>query len=131
MYNGSVGGTYDVMLKFTEQEIRDHIRRYGINLAGDAIKEVAKDMVTDMVKQKVPTFEMPNGNVLYIQYNRKSDVLEAGQITDTGLSIRHSFPYDHNASLDANLEQANEKLNEMEEYREELQETEYGRGMHR
>ncbi len=131
VYNGSVGGTYDVMLKFTEQEIRDHIRRYGINLAGDAIKEVAKDMVTDMVKQKVPTFEMPNGNVLYIQYNRKSDVLEAGQITDTGLSIRHSFPYDHNASLDANLEQANEKLNEMEEYREELQETEYGRGMHR
>ena len=35
VYNGSVGGTYEVMLKFTEKEVRDHIRRYGIEHAGD------------------------------------------------------------------------------------------------
>ena len=29
VYNGSVGGTYDIMLKYTEQEVRDHITRYG------------------------------------------------------------------------------------------------------
>jgi uncharacterized membrane protein (DUF106 family) len=41
------------------------------------------------------------------------------------------FPYDHNASLDANLQTVNEKLNNMEEYREELQEAEYSGGMRR
>ena len=30
------------MLKFTEQEIRDHIRRYGVDIAGETIKEVAR-----------------------------------------------------------------------------------------
>ena len=38
VYNGSVGGTYEVMLKFTEKEVRDHIRRYGIKHAGDTLK---------------------------------------------------------------------------------------------
>jgi hypothetical protein len=37
----------------------------------------------------------------------------------------------HNASLDANLQTVNEKLNDMEEYREELQEAEYGGRMRR
>lgn len=44
VYNGSIGGTYDVMRKHTEQEVRDHIRRYGIDHASDDVKEVAKDM---------------------------------------------------------------------------------------
>lgn len=42
VYNGSVGGTFDVMLKYTEQEVRDHIRRYGIGRASNDVKEVAK-----------------------------------------------------------------------------------------
>ena len=29
------------MLKFTEKEVRDHIRRYGIERAGDTLKGVA------------------------------------------------------------------------------------------
>ena len=40
-------------------------------------------------------------------------------------------PYDHNVGLDANLQAVNEKLNELEEYRAELQEAEYGSGMRR
>lgn len=47
VYNGSVGGTYEVMLKFTEQEIRDHIRRYGVDIAGDTIKGVAREMAAE------------------------------------------------------------------------------------
>ena len=39
--------------------------------------------------------------------------------------------YDHNIGLDANLQAVNEKLNELEEYRAELQEAEYGSGMRR
>lgn len=41
------------------------------------------------------------------------------------------FPYDHNIGLDANLQAVNEKLNELEEYRAELQEAEYSVGMRR
>ena len=38
VYNGSVGGTYDVMQKHTEQEVRDHIRRYGIGRASEDVR---------------------------------------------------------------------------------------------
>ena len=63
VYNGSVGGTYEVMLKFTEKEVRDHISRYGIEHAGDTLKGVAKEMAAEqfaiMTQQKIPAFEMP------------------------------------------------------------------------
>lgn len=135
VYNGSVGGTYEVMLKFTEQEVRDHIRRYGVDLAGETIKEVAKDMAAEqfsaMSQQKIPAFEMPNGDVLYVGYNRESDTLDVGQTANAGIIAQHRFPYDHNIGLDANLQKVNEKLNEMEEYQEEMQEAEYSGGMRR
>lgn len=135
VYNGSVGGTYEVMLKFTEQEIRDHIRRYGVDIAGDTIKGVAREMAAEqfsaLAYQKIPAFEMPNGEVLYVEYNKESDTLDVGQPTNAGLVAQHRFPYDHNVGLDANLQAVNEKLNELEEYRAELQEAEYGGGMRR
>ena len=135
VYNGSVGGTYEVMLKFSEQEIRDHIRRYGVDNAGETIKGVAKEMAaeqfTAMANQKIPAFEMPNGDVLYVKYNKEADTLDVGQPTNAGLVAQHRFPYDHNIGLDANLQAVNGKLNELEEYRAELQEAEYGGGMRR
>lgn len=71
---GVSGGTYEVMLKFTEQEIRDHIRRYGVDIAGETIKEVAREMAAEqfsaLAHQKIPAFEMPNGDVLYVEYNK-------------------------------------------------------------
>ena len=135
VYNGSVGGTYEVMLKFTEQEIRDHIRRYGVDIAGETIKGVAREMAAEqfsaLAHQKIPAFEMPNGDVLYVEYNKDSDTLDVGQPTNAGLVAQHRFPYDHNIGLDANLQTVNEKLNELEEYRAELQEAEYSGGMRR
>lgn len=136
VYNGSVGGTYEVMLKYTEQEVRDHIRRYGTDRASDAVKAVARDMVaeqfTAVSQQKIPVFELPSGEVLYVGYNRESDALDVGQATNAGLAVQHSFPYDHNATLDGNLQKVNEQLNEMEKYRaEEVQEADYGGGMRR
>lgn len=123
VYNGSVGGTYDVMLKYTEQEVRDHIRRYGIGRASEDVKEVAKDMATEqfaaLSQQKIPVFEMPSGDVLRIGYNRETDTLDAGPAADDGWAVQHHFPYDHNATLEANLQKAGERLNEMEEYRAE------------
>ncbi len=135
VYNGSVGGTYDVMLKFTEQEVRDHIRRYGTDRAGDTLKWVAREMAAeqfaDMTRQKIPAFEMPNGDVLYVDYNKEADTLDVGTATNAGLAVRHRFPYDHNVTPDANLQAVNEKLNDMEEYQAELQEAEYSGGMRR
>ena len=135
VYNGSVGGTYEVMLKFTEQEIREHIRRYGVDNAGEMIKEVAKDMAAEqfanLAQQKIPAFEMPSGDVLYVEYNRESDTLDVGPATNAGMIAQHRFPYDHNASLEANLQEVDEKLNGMEEYRAEVQEAEYGGGLRR
>ena len=136
VYNGSVGGTYEVLLKYTEQEVRDHIRRYGTDRASDDVKAVAKDMAAErfaaLSRQKIPAFEMPNGDILYVRYNRETDALDVGQATNAGLAVQHSFPYDHNATLDDNLQKVNDKLGEMEEYRaEEVQEADYGGGMRR
>lgn len=135
VYNGSVGGTYEVMLKYSEQEVRDHINRYGIDRASVDVKELAKDMVVEqfakLTHQRMPVFEMPSGDILYAAYNREKDALDVGGVCNAGLAVRHSFPYDHNSTLDANLQAVNEKLNELDEYREELQEAEYGGGMRR
>lgn len=135
VYNGSVGGTYEVMLKYSEQEVHDHINRYGIDRASVDVKELAKDMVVEqfakLTHQRMPVFEMPSGDILYAAYNREKDALDVGGVCNAGLAVRHSFPYDHNSTLDANLQAVNEKLNELDEYREELQEAEYGGGMRR
>lgn len=135
VYNGSVGGTYEVMLKYSEQEVRDHINRYGIDRASVDVKELAKDMVVEqfakLTHQRMPVFEMPSGGILYATYNREKDALDVGGVCNAGLAVRHSFPYDHNSTFDGNLMAVNEKLNELDEYREELQEAEYGGGMRR
>lgn len=135
VYNGSVGGTYEVMLKFSEQEIREHIRRYGVERAGETIKGVAKEMVAeqffDLAQRKIPAFEMSNGDVLYVGYNKESDTLDVGPTTNAGLVAQHRFPYDHNASLDANLQEVGVKLEDLEEYQAEIQEADYGGGLRR
>lgn len=133
VYNNSVGGSYEVMLKYSEQEIRDHINRYGIRLASDDIKGVAKEMVAEqflaMTKQRTPVFEMPCGDILYTGYNRETDTLDVGTATNAGLAIRHSFPYDHDSSLESNLKSVYTELSRMEQYQKE--EMEYSGGMHR
>ena len=123
VYNGSVGGTYEVMLKFSEQEVRDHIDRYGIGRASVDVKEVARDMTAErfsaMTLQREPVLEMPTGDILHIAYNRDTDSLDVGSVCNAGLAVRHSFPYDYDKSLGANLEEVSEKLNGMEEYQAE------------
>ena len=135
VYNGSVGGTYDIMLKYTEQEVRDHIRRYGTDRASDDVKEVAKDRAAeefDVLKhQKLPMFEMPNGKHLFVWYNRETDTLNAGPFTGTDIPDRHRFAYNHCLSMEANLQSVNEKLEGMEEYQAEVQEESYISGLHR
>ena len=133
VYNNSVGGTYEVMLKYSEQEIQDHISRNGTRLASYDIKEVAKDMVAEqfktITKQRIPAFEMPSGNILYAGYNRETDTLDVGTATNAGLAVNHSFPYNHDNSLESNLQSVHSELSQMEQYQKE--EVEYSGGMHR
>lgn len=127
VYNGSVGGTYEAFLKHTEQEIRDHITRYGIGRASEDVKAVAREMTaeefSELAQRKMPIFQMPNGGLLNLQYNKDKDSLDVGTVTNAGLSVKHSFPFSHDHSMDANISSAYEQLLDMEEYqKEEVQE---------
>ena len=83
------------MLKFTEKEVRDHIRRYGIERAGDTLNGVAKEMAAEqfaiMTQQKTPAFELPNGDVLYVSYNKESDMIDVGPVTNCLLYTADSY----------------------------------------
>lgn len=123
VYNGSVGGTYEVFVKYSEQEVRDHINRYGIGRASEDVKEVAREMTheafTALAQHKQPVFQMPNGAILNLQYNKQEDNFDVGTVTNTGLSVKHSFPYDHAHSMDMNIQGVYEQLHEMEDYQKE------------
>ena len=87
------------------------------------MKEVAKGMVaeqfTEIANRRMPVFEMENGAVLHVQYNRDTDSLDVGTVTNAGLAVEHSFSYEHNTSLDSNLQGLHEQLSEMAEYQHE------------
>jgi len=84
-----------------------------------------------LTQQKVQAFEMPNGYILYVGYNRETDTLDVGQITNAGLVVQYSFLFNHNITLEANLQEVNEKLDGMEEYQTEVQEENYVSSLHR
>ena len=121
VYNGSVGGTYEVMRKVTEQEVRDNISRYGLSSeASKDVEEVGKAMIaedfSDLAKRKAPVFEMPNGEVLHLQYDREHDSFEVGTVTNAGLAVEHILSYDHSLSLADNIEDVYNTLSELPEY---------------
>ena len=130
VYNGSVGGTYEVFLKHTEQEVRDHITRYGIGRATEDVKALARDMVaeefSELAQRKMPIFQMPNGGLLNLQYDKEKDCLDVGTVTNAGLSVKHSFPFSHDHTLDANICSTYELLLDMEEYQKEEQANDVG-----
>ena len=123
-YNNSVGGTYEIMRKVSEQEVRSMIERDGLpdNVSKD-VKAVVKDMVAEqfveMTAKRMPIFEMDNEAALQVQYSKETDHLDVGTVTNAGLAVKHSFAYDHSFTLDANLQGIHEQLSEMPEYQHE------------
>lgn len=61
---------------------------------------------------------MPDGGLLNLQYDKVKDNLDVGTVTNAGLSVRHSFQYDHDNSLDMNIQEVYRQLLEMPEYRQ-------------
>lgn len=121
VYNGSVGGTYEVMRKVTEEDVRDSITRYGLpSEASKDVEEVARSMIaedfSDLSKRKAPVFEMSNGDVLHLQYDREHDSFEVGTVTNAGLAVQHILSYDHSLSLADNIEDVYNTLCELPDY---------------
>lgn len=121
VYNGSIGGTYEVMRKVTEEDVRDSITRYGLpSEASKDVEEVGKAMIaedfSDLAKRKAPVFEMPSGDVLHLQYDREHDSFEVGTVTNAGLAVQHILSYDHNLSLADNIEDVYNTLCELPDY---------------
>ena len=120
VYNNGNGGTYELMRKVTKEEILDDIDRYGLEQdASEDVKKVAYESVAKQfseIKAQIPAFTMPNNEVLYFQYNQEKNQVEVGHVTNIGLMKEHTFDYDINQTLDANLEAINESLQENEEY---------------
>lgn len=124
--NNQVGGTYEILRKVSEKDIRKSINRYGLpSEATDDVKNIGKSMVAEkfekIANQRIPAFEMNNGSVLYIQYNKEKDNLDVGTTTNSGLSVIYSFPYDHGFNLDQNIEGVHEKLTEIAIYQAEIE----------
>ena len=127
VYNNSVGGTYDILRRVTEQDIRNSITRYGLQSdASESVKKIAGHMAKEEFEKikNTPAFTMDNGEILYFQYNEETNKIEVGGVTNVGLHPLHEFDYDHDCSLDANLENVYEQLSEMEEYQAKEEETE-------
>lgn len=128
VFNGIISGTYEIYLKHTEQEVRDHIIRYGIGRASEDVKEVAREMVaedfSEMERRKLPVFQMPDGGLLNLQYDKVRDNLDVGTVTNAGFSVMHSFQYNHDNSLEMNIQEVYRQLLEMPEYRQKDEEQE-------
>lgn len=82
-------------------------------------REAIAEEFSKLAQRKIPAFEMPDGDLLYLQYNKERNTLDVGTVTNVGFYVRHTFPFDYKFSLDSNIEAAYEKLSEMEMYKDE------------
>lgn len=128
VYNNRVGGTYDLLKKYSENELREEIERLGGigSNPSDAVKEIAYNMTADEFAaiQKEPVFEMPNGEILHFQYNKETDKIEVGTATNNGLAVSDTFMFERDKSVEANLANVYEEMSQWEQYREEEPEEE-------
>lgn len=128
VYNNRVGGTYDLLKKYSENELREEIERLGGigSNPSDAVKEIAHNMTADEFAaiQKKPVFEMANGEILHFQYNKETDKIEVGTATNNGLAVSDTFMFERDKSVEANLANVYEEMSQWEQYREQEPEEE-------
>ena len=72
----------------------------------DVVEQQFQNMKVD------PIFEFENGEYVYVQYNKKLDRLEAGGCCNAGFHATDTMAYDHDFSLDENLAEFYEQLEE-------------------
>lgn len=121
VYNNRVGGTYDLLKKYSENELREEIERLGGigSNPSDAVKEIAYNMTADEFAaiQKEPVFEMPNGEKLDFQYSEERNQVDVGKMTPKGMDVQYIFDYDISRSPQRNISTIQDELSHYDEFR--------------
>lgn len=125
VYNNSVGGTYNLLRKYSENDIREAIERYGmpktpsyavkfidqqmglekgvkplVEIPSPEAKAVAKSFREDLT----PQFTMPNGKVLDYHYDASDNKVIVGEKLNDGSFIEtHVHDYDFALSKAENM----------------------------
>lgn len=119
VYNNSVGGTYNLLRKYSENDIREAIERYGmpktpsyavkfidqqmglekgvkplVEIPSPEAKAVAKSFREDLT----PQFTMPNGKVLDYHYDASDNKVIVGEKLNDG-SFIETYVHDYDFAL--------------------------------
>lgn len=119
VYNNSVGGTYNLLRKYSENDIREAIERYGmpktpsyavkfidqqmglekgvkplVEIPSPEAKAVAKSFREDLT----PQFTMPNGKVLDYHYDASDNKVIVGEKLNDG-SFIETYAHDYDFAL--------------------------------
>lgn len=119
VYNNSVGGTYNLLRKYSEKDIREAIERYGmpktpsyavkfidqqmglekgvkplVEIPSPEAKAVAKSFREDLT----PQFIMPNGKVLDYHYDASDNKVIVGEKLNDG-SFIETYVHDYDFAL--------------------------------
>lgn len=119
VYNNSVGGTYNLLRKYSENDIREAIERYGmpktpsyavkfidqqmglekgvkplVEIPSPEAKAVAKSFREDLT----PQFTMPNGKVLDYHYDASDNKVTVGEKLNDG-SFIETYVHDYDFAL--------------------------------
>lgn len=119
VYNNSVGGTYNLLRKYSEKDIREAIERYGmpktpsyavkfidqqmglekgvkplVEISSPEAKAVAKSFREDLT----PQFTMPNGKVLDYHYDASDNKVIVGEKLNDG-SFIETYAHDYDFAL--------------------------------
>lgn len=119
VYNNSVGGTYNLLRKYSENDIREAIERYGmpktpsyavkfidqqmglekgvkplVEIPSPKAKAVAKSFREDLT----PQFTMPNGKVLDYHYDASDNKVIVGEKLNDG-SFIETYVHDYDFAL--------------------------------
>lgn len=119
VYNNSVGGTYNLLRKYSENDIREAIERYGmpktpsyavkfidqqmglekgvkplVEISSPEAKAVAKSFREDLT----PQFTMPNGKVLDYHYDASDNKVIVGEKLNDGFFIE-TYAHDYDFAL--------------------------------
>lgn len=119
VYNNSVGGTYNLLRKYSENDIREAIERYGmpktpsyavkfidqqmglekgvkplVEIPSPEAKAIAKSFREDLT----PQFTMPNGKVLDYHYDASDNKVIVGEKLNDG-SFIETYVHDYDFAL--------------------------------
>lgn len=121
--------TFEVYRKLTEDEVKNAIREAGAwsveQNGSDDIKDLAKDTFREDFSIKfdrwlnannrdaIMEFDNADATFYYFRYNAEKDAIEFGDITNAGFKTEESIPVDYDLGVNANLEAAKEKMEEL------------------